>query len=235
MATLITNMFSYIWIILFYLIFILLEYKFFSKKLDLIISDKDKRKKVFDIIHEIRQDVKSYFLIKTFVSLLTWLFSYMVMKSVWLDFAMFWAFLIFILNFIPNIWSVIAVIFPAVLSLIQFDGHVNFFIVLSWLILIQMIVWNIIDPKLTWNKLNLSPLVILLALVFWWLIWGFVGAILSVPIMVIISIIFSKFEETKPLAILLSEKWVLKSNLDIELTKAEIKTLQKVKNFFVNK
>ncbi len=219
MTTLITNMLSYTWIILFYLIFILLEYKFFSKKLNLMIKDVEKKKKIFDIIYEIKHDVRSYFLIKTFISFLTWFFSYILMRSFWLDFALFWAFIIFILHFIPNMWPIIAIFFPIVLSLIQFDGYYYFLIISGWLILIELIIWNIVDPKLTWNKLNLSPLVILLSLVFWWLIWGIVGAILSVPIMVIISIIFSKFEETKSLAILLSEKWDLKSNLDSEFNK----------------
>lgn len=219
MATLLTNMLSYIWIILFYLIFILLEYKFFSKKLNLLIKDKDKKKKIFDILYEIKHDIRSYFVIKTIVSLLTWFFSYILMQSVWLDFALFWAFIIFVLNFIPNIWSVIAVFFPVILSLVQFNDYYHFFIVLSWLVFIQMIIGNYIDPKLTWNKLNLSPLVILIALVFWWLIWGIIGAILSVPIMVILSIVFSKFDETKSIAILLSEKWDLKSNIDLEFNK----------------
>jgi predicted PurR-regulated permease PerM len=233
MTTLITSMLSYTWIIIFYLIFILLEYKFFSKKLDLMIKDKDKKKKIFDIIYEIKHDVRSYFFIKTFVSLLTWFFSYILMKSVWLDFALFWTFIIFVLNFIPNIWSVIAVFFPVILSLVQFNDYYHFFIVFSGLVFIQMIIWNIIDPKLTWNKLNLSPLVILLALVFWWLIWGVIWAILSVPIMVILSIIFSKFEETKSIAILLSEKWDVRTWVDIVFNKNKTKFIQKIKYLFV--
>ncbi len=235
MAAILTNMLSYFWIISFYLVFILLEYKFFEKKLRMMIWNEWKRKKVFDIIHEIKEDVKSYFLIKTFVSLLTWFFSYLLMIAVWLDFALFWAFLIFLLNFIPNIGSIIAVFFPIVLSIIQFNDYYHFLIVFWWLVSIQMIIWSILDPKLTWNKLNLSPLVILLALVFWGLIWGIVWAVLSVPIMVILSIIFSKFEETKWLAILLSEKWELKSDYDAEFEKHKVKFLQKVKNIFKKK
>lgn len=231
-ASILTNMLSYFWIIIFYLVFILLEYKFFAKKLKMMIKNDTKRKKIFDVIHEIKDDVKSYFLIKTFVSLLTWFLSYFVMAFFGLDFALFWAFLIFLLNYIPNIWSVIAVFFPLILTIIQFNDYYHFLVIATWLITIQMIVWNIIDPKLTWNKLNLSPLVILLALVFWWLIWWIIWAVLSVPIMVIISIILSKFEQTKNIAILLSEKWELKSDYDSEFTKQKIKFLQRIKNIF---
>jgi predicted PurR-regulated permease PerM len=69
---------------------------------------------------------------------------------------------------------------------------------------------NIIEPRFVGNKLNLSPLLIILALGFWWYIWGVVGMLLSVPIMVIMNIILSKFEPTRPIAVLFSEKWDLK-------------------------
>ena len=62
------------------------------------------------------------------------------------------------------------------------------------------------EPKLLGNNMNLSPLVTILALSFWGAIWGITGMILSVPITVIMVIIFSQFEHTKPIAILLSER-----------------------------
>lgn len=235
MASLITNMLGYIWTTLFYLIFILLEYKFFSKKITLMIENDEKRRKVLEIINKIKKDIKTYFTIKIFISFCSASLYYIVMRSIWLDFAMFWAFFLFILNFIPNIWSIIAIFFPMVLSLIQFDSFYYFFVMVITFISIEMIMWNIIEPKLTGNKLNLSPLVILLALVFWWSIWGIVGMLLSVPIMVIINIILSKFDETKPIAILLSEKWDVKSGVDIEFTKNKIKLMQKIEEMLAKK
>ncbi|NDK07955.1 AI-2E family transporter [Candidatus Gracilibacteria bacterium] len=235
MATLVTNMLGYIGTTLFYLIFILLEYKFFNKKVTLMVENEEKRRKVFEIINKIKKDIKTYFTIKIFISFCSATMYYIVMRTIGLDFAMFWAFLIFILNFIPNIGSIIAIFFPMVLSLIQFDNFSYFFVMVATFVSIEMVMGNIVEPKLTGNKLNLSPLVILLSLVFWGSIWGIVGMLLSVPIMVIINIILSKFDETKPIAILLSEKGDVKSGVDLEFTKNKIKLMQKIEEMLAKK
>ena len=205
----ITSIFSSAWIILFYVIFILLEYRYFKEKLKLMIKEEDKRKQLINTINKIKRDIKSYFVIKTVVSSITAILSYFVLRIFDLDFAVFWAFLIFILNFIPSVWSIIAVSFPIVLSLIQFETYYQLVFISTWLIGIQILMWNIIEPRFVWNKLNLSPLVIILALGFWWSIWWVVGMLLSVPIMVIINIILSEISATRSIAILLSEKWDL--------------------------
>lgn len=209
-SSLILSISSSIWTIIFYMIFILLEAKFFSKKIELMVSNPDKRENLLEVLEKIETDVKWYFFIKVIVSLLTAILSYFIMLAFGLDFAIFWALLIFILNFIPNIGSIIAVLFPSLLSLIQpdFTVYLSFFMT-SLLILVQMIVWNVVEPKMMWNKLNLSPLVIIISLSFWWYLWGIIGMLLSVPLMVIMNIILSKFEVTKPIAIFLSEKWEL--------------------------
>jgi len=77
-----------------------------------MISDEEKRTSIIETINKIKQDTKAYFIIKTIVSFITAFLSYLVMKSFGLDFAIFWAFLIFILNFIPNVGSIIALMFP---------------------------------------------------------------------------------------------------------------------------
>lgn len=220
----VTSIFSSAWIILFYVIFILLEYRYFKEKLNLMITDSRKRNQVLEIIDKIKVDIKSYFVIKTLVSFLTALFSYIIMKAFWLDFAIFWSMLIFILNFIPNIWSIIAVMFPALFSLVQFNWYYNFVLITLGLIWIDMLMWNIIEPRFMWNKLNLSPLVIIISLAFWWSLWWIIGMILSVPIMVIINIILAKIPVTRPIAILLSEKW----ELDVIWWEEVVKTSRKI-------
>ncbi len=210
LLSVISSISSNIMTIMFYLIFILLEAKFFSQKIELMVSSIDKRKNILSVLTKIENDVKSYFFIKIIVSLLTAFLSYIIMITFGLNFAIFWTLLIFILNFIPNIWSIIAILFPSLLSFIQPDFWIySSLIMISLLITVQMITWNFIEPKMMWNRLNLSPLVIVLALSFWWYLWGIIGMLLSVPLMVIINIILSKFEQTRPIAIFLSEKWEL--------------------------
>lgn len=220
----ITGIFSKAWIILFYVLFILLEYRFFWEKIQLMFKDGNKRQNAFQTLEKIKSDVKSYFLIKAMVSVVTWFLSYLVMIIFGLDFALFWAMWICLLNFIPNVWSVIAVSLPVILSLIQYDSLYPFLFIFSWLIGIQILMSNIIEPRFMGNKLNLSPLVIVISLWFWWIMWGIVGMLLSVPLMVIMNIIFSKFEATRPVAILLSEKWELDvhASRDVSQNKREL-------------
>lgn len=188
--------------IFFFTIFILLEWRFLWKKIALMTDNNQ----VFNIIELIRKDMKTYFLIKTIMSFITGLLSYMVLLWFGVDFALFWAFLIFLLNYIPTVWSIVAVFFPVVFSLIQFESFSIFLFLLLSLASIQMLIWNITEPRLMGNKLNLSPLVILLSLLFWWQIWWVVGMLLCVPIMVIINIILAHIPATRSIAILLSEQ-----------------------------
>lgn len=227
---------SSVWTILFYMIFILLEVKYFDKKIELMLPNQIKRSNFLEVLHKIQNDVKGYFYIKVMVSLLTAFISYIIMLFFGLNFAIFWALLIFILNFIPNIGSIIAVLFPALLSIIQpeFSVYSSFFMV-TFLIIIQMIVWNVIEPKMMWNKLNLSPLVIIISLSFWWYLWWMIGMLLSVPLMVIINIILSKFEQTRPIAILLSEKWEVQVFSNEEAWNENKKIIEKIKKKFKKK
>jgi predicted PurR-regulated permease PerM len=153
------------------------------------------------------------------VSLITASLSYIIIKLLWLDFALFFALLTFILNFIPNVGSIIAVSLVALFSLIQLNSYYTFILIGSGLTSIHVLMWNIIEPKFMWNKLNLSPLVIILSLWFWWAIWWIVWMLLSVPIMVIINIILAKIPATRNIAILLSEKWELQIDWVDEVVK----------------
>ena len=100
----------------------------------LVISDEEKRKSVLETINKIKKDTKAYFIIKTIVSFITASLSYIVMLILGLDFAIFWAFLIFVLNFIPNIGSIIALLFPISISLIQYDSFYPFVFISAGLI-----------------------------------------------------------------------------------------------------
>ncbi len=186
--------------------FILWDRKRLGLKLDYILRKRGKEEKVKSIIAEIKHDVKRYFVVKTAVSVLTGILSFTVMLICGLDFALLWAILACLLNFVPTVGSIVAVTFPVVLSLVQFDGlwHWHFFVITLSLITIHLVIGNFIDPKLMGKSLNLSPLVILLSLVLWGAIWGVTGAFLCVIITSIINITLAKFESTRDIAIMLS-------------------------------
>lgn len=225
----VTSIFSNAGLIFFYVMFILLEYRYFWEKLQLMFKDAVKRTNAIQTIDKIKEDIRAYFLIKWMVSFVTATIWYLVMTAFGLDFALFWAMIIFFLNFIPNVWSIIAYSFPVILSLIQFDSIYTTVALLGIFISIEVLMGNIIEPKFMWNKLNLSPLVILIALWFWGSIWWVVGMLLSVPLMVIINITLSRFDTTRPIAILLSEKWELDVHDEENTTLTKKELIQNVK------
>ncbi len=192
-------------LIVVYVGFLLFEQKTFSDKLTGMFPDSDKRREVRTVIDNIQSQIQTYIWIKTLVSAVTGLVGFVVLSMVGVDFASFWAFAIFLLNYIPVIGSVIATLFPALLTLIQFDTFTPFLIVGVGLTSAQFVVGNVIEPKLMGSSLNLSPLVVLLSLALWGGLWGIPGMFLCVPIMVIILIVLSHFSSTRPLAVMLSE------------------------------
>lgn len=188
-----------------YVVFLFVEQHYFSQKMDAFFPQPEHRKLVNNIISHITKDTQTYLGIKTLLSLATATSSWLIMKWVGLDFAEFWALLIFFLNYIPNIGAIVATAFPAVLALIQFESWWPFVVVTSGIVVIQFIVGNFLEPRLLGKSLNLSPLVILIALALWGAIWGIMGMFLSVPITVMMMIIFAHFATTRPIAILLSQ------------------------------
>ncbi len=191
-------------IIIVYLIFLLVEQRTLGPKLANLVPDLRRREDVVRLLDRVGADIRKYIGIKVLTSAATGLLSYVVLHLVGVDFASFWAVLIFFLNFIPTIGSIIATAFPSVLALVQFDTLGPFIIAASVLTSIQVTIGSIIEPKLMGNSLNLSPLVILLSLGLWGAIWGIPGMFLCVPITVIVVIICSYIPSARPIAVLLS-------------------------------
>ena len=190
--------------VMFYVIFILLEQVTFGRKVEALFSKAGDRRRARAMIGRITKDIQTYIGLKTLVSAITGGLSYIVMALVGVDFAGFWAVLIFILNFIPYIGSLAGVAFPAVLTLVQFDSLPPFVITTTVLAGVQLTVGNVIEPRMIGRSLNLSPLIILLSLAVFGRVWGIAGMVLSMPLMVIVMIVCAGFKATRPIAILLS-------------------------------
>lgn len=197
-----------------YVAFLFVEQHFFNLKIEAIFLQENHRRIVKNIIYHITKDTQIYLGIKTLLSVLTATASWLIMKWVGLDFAEFWALLIFFLNYIPNIGSIIATAFPAALALIQFNSWWPFIEVSSGIIMIQFVIGNFVEPRLLGKSLNLSALVILFALAFWGQIWGILGMFLSVPITVMMMIVFAHFDATRPIAVLLSQDGCIKKSYE---------------------
>jgi predicted PurR-regulated permease PerM len=169
-------------------------------------TSEEKKLELKETLAQIDHSISKYISLKTLVSLITGFASYIVLKLIGLDAPIFWAFLIFLLNYIPTIGSLIGTLFPVAMAFLQFEDPTNAFIVLIAVGSIQVIVGNIVEPKIMGNSLNVSSLVVILSLSFWGAIWGITGMVLSVPITVILVILFGQFKSTRSVAILLSDK-----------------------------
>jgi predicted PurR-regulated permease PerM len=205
-----TELFGNLFMIIIYILFIFLEEVNFHNKLMLAFTNKDQQHKISTVLEEIEASITNYLGLKTFVSFITGVLSYIVLLLIGIDAPIFWAFLIALLNFIPTVGSLIATVFPATYCLLQFGDIYPFLLVLILVGTIQVIIGNVLEPKLMGNTLNISSLATLIALSIWGSIWGITGMFLSVPISVIIIIILSQFPNTKPIAIILSDKGDIK-------------------------
>ncbi|MCB2097454.1 MAG: AI-2E family transporter [Parvularculaceae bacterium] len=190
-----------------YTIFMLLERGRIFRKINLLSADEGTRAAVNETIGDIASLVRQYITVKTVTNLITASVSYLIMRFVGVDFAGFWALLIFALNFIPIVGAVTAIAFPVILSLVQPEGGGVQTAALALLLLVgaEQAMSSGIEPRLIGQSLNLSPLVILLSLAVWGTLWGFAGMLLAVPITVTIMIILTQFNSTRPIAVMLSD------------------------------
>ncbi len=201
-----SSVFSNFMMVLIYLLFIFLESNSVNLKIAALFPEEEKKLHFNTAIGKIEKSLAEYFRVKTLMSLLTGFLSFIVLKIIGVDAPIFWAFLIFLLNYIPTIGSLVATVFPAVFSLLQFGTFMPFIIIVLAIGAIQMVVGNFIEPRMVGKSLNVSPMVTIIALAIWGQLWGIIGMLLSVPITVIMIIILSQFESTQKIAIILSEK-----------------------------
>lgn len=204
-------------LILIYILFLFLEQGNFSGKITALFGEGEREDEARRIISRIRDDIQKYISIKMFTSALTGSLSYVILLVLDVDFAGVWGLLIFLLNFIPTVGSIIATIFPALIALAQSDGYTLFVFVLIGIGACQIAIGNILEPRMMGSSFNLSPIIILLNLALWGTIWGIIGMFLCVPFLIIITIILSHFPSTRAIAIMLSSDGKLRVPLDPDI------------------
>lgn len=187
-----------------YVGFLLAEEHVLPSKIRHLHSDPQTAERVVGLATHVADSIQRYIGMKTLVSIATAVVSYTILAFVGVDFAAIWALLVFFLNFIPTIGSIIAAIFPALLTLVQFDTITPFLIVATTLGGTQFLFGNVIEPAYMGRSLNLSSLMILLSLSFWGIVWGLAGMFLAVPIMVMTGIVCAQFKGLRWIAVILS-------------------------------
>jgi len=147
-------------------------------------------------IDRIVREVQKYLLVKTLASFLLGVLAFALLKILRVDVALLLALLLFILHFVPNVGSVMATV-PAVLVALASRGAGTAVAVGVGYFLITMLVGNVLEPRVLGRTLGLSPLVVLLGMLFWGWLWGTPGALLSVPLLMVVKIVL---ENSKDLA-----------------------------------
>lgn len=191
-------------IVVIYAGFLFVEQAHFGRKLAIVFGQDSHQARVRAVLGRIDRDIRIYIRIKTALATATSILGYCVMAWVGVDFAGFWAVMLFFLYYIPTVGSILAILAPAILTLVQFDNLTPFLIVLLVIGTVQIVTANVLEPALMGRSLNLSPLVVIVSLIVWGTIWGVVGMFLCVPIMVVALIVLAQFETTRPVAVLLS-------------------------------
>jgi AI-2 transport protein TqsA len=191
-------------VVILYASFLLIEKRSFDAKVANLSSDPQVIARIRQITSDINARIGSYLALKTFLGILLGATSWVVMAFAGLQFAPFWAVLIALLNYVPYIGSFLGVLFPVTMAIVQFADPGDVLAVLLPLTILQFLIGNFLDPYVMGNSLNLSPFAILVSLAVWSALWGIPGAFLAVPITAIMTIVFSGFPGTRPIAILLS-------------------------------
>lgn len=191
-----------VFLLLLTVVFMLSEGPGFAKKLHVAFNDSATTEKRLDHFIKI---VNQYMAIKTIISLATGVIIGFFLWLLGVDFFVLWALLAFLLNYIPNIGSIIAAVPAVILTFLQFGvGHAS--IVVALFVGVNMVMGNVIEPRFMGRSLGLSTLVVFLSLIFWGWLLGMVGMLLSVPLTMIFKIALENSEEGRWFAILLSSE-----------------------------
>lgn len=186
---------SNIFLVLLVMLFILLESHTFPERLRSAYGDRLG-------LSGINDQVYRYLHIKAGMSLLTGLLVGLGNLALGVDFPFLWALMAFLFNFIPNVGSVIAALPPIALALLEFGVGRAVVVTIVYLV-VNMGVSNVLEPRVMGERLGLSPLVVILSLLFWAWVWGPFGMILALPMTMVVKILFESSRELRPIALLL--------------------------------
>ena len=151
-------------------------------------------------IKEMLANVSVYLSVKLIASIATGLIAAGILFGFQVKLAGLFAMFVFLLNFIPSVGSIIAVLLPAPVLFLQYGLGPQFFVVIGLLVASEFTIGNLVEPRFLGEGMDLHPAAVVASLIFWTLVWGVPGAFLSVPITASIKIVLSKIKHTRPVA-----------------------------------
>jgi len=219
-------------LILIYVAFLFLAQSAWPNKLNRIFPDTEQREQVRHVGDAARKGIETYLWTQTVISALITVLTYVTLLALGVENALFLCVLIFILNYIPTIGSIVAALVPPLFALVQPEipawipgvdpqnGYIFAGLVFLGVSFWQFTIGNFVQPRIMGDTLNLSALVVLLALAIWGAIWGIPGMFLSAPLTVLMMILFAQSDSTRWIAILLSANGEPQTHKEAEETAA---------------
>ena len=189
-----------------------------------------KSAQVMNILDSISKQIGRFLSVMVLISAATGLCIWFGLSLVGVDFAATWGILAFMLNFIPTVGSIVASIPPVLVSIVQFypAAHGAAFgippqvlMTVVVVLVVQVSIGNIITPKVMGDSMNLSPVIILLSLLFWGWLWGVGGALLSMPIAGMIKIVCDNVKPLNMVGVLLGSGQFYKKEHELESEKSQ--------------
>lgn len=190
-------------LVLLYLMFMLAAKNIFETRIGRTI-EPERVTHICSLVDSIDRKIQRYLWIKTMMSIATALLGGLVLTIGGIDFVIFSSLLIFIFNYIPTFGSIIGTVFPVTIGLMQYGVSARMVIITVSLMAMQFIMGNVVEPQFTGRGLNLSPIFVLLSLIFWGWVWGVVGMMLAVPLTSSLKMIFEDIPSMKLVAAVMS-------------------------------
>jgi predicted PurR-regulated permease PerM len=194
-----------IFLIVVFLLFILLETDKLADRLKKVMSHKSKEQ-TLDSLRSIENQIQRYLTVKAIISLATALVGMGLMLAFGIDFVLVCGILLFVLNFIPNIGSIIASAIPIVICALQSGLDLRTLMFSLLIVATQMLFGNIIEPRVQGNRLNLTPIMVLISLIFWGWLWGIVGMLICVPLTSAINILLKQLDPDNIVSAIISSE-----------------------------
>ncbi len=188
-----------------YVAFLLVDQTFYPAKLRILFPDPDRRAAAAALLADLGRQIGAYLWIMTKLSAATAALSFVAMTLMGLESPIFWASLVFVLNFIPTIGSILGSLLPAIFALVQFQDVGQAALLMLVLGAIQFTIGNVVLPRLAGDTLNLSLTVTMMSLFVWGAVWGVTGMFLAVPLTAVLLLIAARFDRFRPVAVLLSK------------------------------
>ena len=189
-----------------YVVFLMIERGNVDAKLARLSPDPVQNARIRQVMTDINGRIGAYLALKTLLSVLLGLATWVILKLFGVELAVFWALVVGLLNYVPYVGTVLGVAFPVLFALLQFGDIRAVLGLAAALSVVQFLNGNLLDPYLMGSSLNMSPFVILVSLTVWSALWGIPGAFLAVPITACIMMILAEFSGSRPIAVLLSQK-----------------------------